>query len=34
MNTEPLVSIIINCYNGGAFVGDSINSVIKQNYKN
>lgn len=34
MNNEPLVSVIINCYNGESFVRDSISSVIKQNYKN
>jgi glycosyltransferase involved in cell wall biosynthesis len=34
MSSEPLVSVIINCFNGGQFVKDSIGSVLKQKYKN
>jgi len=29
---EPLVSVIIPCYNHGKFLGDALNSVIKQTY--
>ena len=31
---EPLVSIIMNCYNGEEYLPYSIESVIIQNYKN
>ncbi len=31
---QPLVSVIMNCYNGGKYVGKAIESVIAQNYKN
>jgi glycosyltransferase involved in cell wall biosynthesis len=31
---QPLVSIIMNCYNGEAYLKESIESVISQNYKN
>ena len=34
MNTEPLISVIMNCYNGAPFIKDSIKSVIDQNYQN
>lgn len=30
----PLVSIIINCYNGEAYLADAIKSVLLQTYKN
>jgi len=33
-NTQPLVSIIMNCYNGETYLQDSINSVLSQTYKN
>ena len=33
-NTNPLVSIIINCYNGEKFLFEALDSVIKQTYKN
>ena len=33
-NKQPLVSIIINCFNGEKFLKKSINSAIKQTYKN
>lgn len=33
-NNEPLVSVIINCYNGSEFLQDAINSVFEQSYKN
>ena len=33
-NNQPLVSIIINCYNGEAFLSECIESVLSQNYEN
>ena len=30
----PLVSIIMNCYNGEKFVGDAIESILAQTYEN
>ena len=33
-NNQPLVSVIMNCYNGEAYLSDSIKSVLNQNYKN
>lgn len=30
----PLVSVVMSCYNHGAFVADTIESVIGQSYKN
>ena len=34
LNDQPLVSIIINCYNGEEYLAESINSVLSQTYKN
>ena len=34
MSKNPLVSIIMNCHNGEKFLKKSLNSVIKQTYKN
>ena len=34
MKNEPLVSVIMNCYNGEEYLRDAINSVINQTYKN
>jgi len=34
MNNQPLVSIIMNCYNGEKFLRESINSVLSQTYQN
>ena len=34
MNEQPLVSIIMNCYNGETYLQESINSVLTQTYKN
>jgi len=33
-SNQPLVSIIINCYNGESFLDECIKSVINQSYKN
>jgi len=34
INNQPLVSIIINCFNGEAYLHDCIKSVLSQTYKN
>ena len=34
MSNQPLVSIIVNCYNGEKYLHESINSIINQTYKN
>ena len=34
MNKEPLVSIIMNCYNGEKYLEESLKSVINQSYQN
>ena len=31
---NPLVSIIMNCYNGDKYLKTSVNSILKQDYKN
>ena len=33
-NSQPLVSVIMNCYNGETYLRESINSIIAQTYKN
>ena len=33
-NNQPLVSVIMNCFNGERYLRDSIDSVISQTYKN
>ena len=33
MYNQPLVSVIINCHNGGIYIHEAINSVINQTYK-
>ena len=34
MSASPLVSIIINCYNGEKFLKECLDSIINQTYKN
>ena len=33
-NNQPLVSIIMNCYNGESYLPESIESLLSQSYKN
>ena len=33
-NNQPLVSIIMNCYNGEVYLAESVKSVLSQTYKN
>ena len=33
-NNKPLVSIIMNCYNGESYLSESIESLLSQSYKN
>ena len=33
-NLEPVVSIIMNCYNGEYYLREAIDSVIAQSYQN
>ena len=33
-NNQPLVSVIMNCFNGELFLKESIQSVINQTYQN
>ena len=34
MNNQPLVSVIMNCYNSDEFLNEAIESVLNQTYKN
>ena len=34
MKKKPLVSVIMNCHNGEKYLKDSVNSILKQSYKN
>ena len=34
ISSQPLVSIIINCFNGEIFLKDCLKSVLNQTYKN
>ena len=34
MNNQPLVSIIMNCYNGEKYLEESLKSIVDQRYKN
>ena len=33
-NKKPLISIIMNCYNGEKYLKKSLQSILKQSYKN
>ena len=33
-NSGPLISVIMNCYNGDKYLEKSINSLISQTYQN
>ena len=33
-NKKPLVSIIMNCFNGETYLNESIKSVLSQTYEN
>ena len=33
-NNCPLVSVIMNCYNGETYLADAIKSILLQTYKN
>ena len=34
MSNQPLVTIIVNCFNGELFLKDSLDSILSQTYKN
>ena len=34
MNNKPIISIIMNCYNGEAYLNEAINSITKQTFEN
>ena len=34
MNKDPLISIVMNCYNGEKYLEESLKSIINQTYKN
>ena len=34
ISEEPLVSILMNCYNGERYLRDSLDSIINQSYEN
>ena len=31
---KPLISVIVNCFNGAKYLKEAIDSVLNQNYKN
>jgi len=33
-NKEPLISIIVNCFNGERYLNECLNSILSQSYKN
>ena len=34
MNSQPLISIIMNCFNGEKYLKEAIDSIINQTYNN
>ena len=34
MKNEPLVSIIMNCFNGERYLNESLKSILDQSYQN
>ena len=34
MNSNPLVSIIVNCFNGEKYLNKALQSIVNQSYKN
>ena len=34
MSAEPLVSILMNCYNGEKYLREALDSILAQTYKN
>ena len=34
MSSKPLVSVIMNCFNGEEYLHEAVSSVIKQTYEN
>ena len=34
MNKQPLISIIVNCFNGETYLKDCLNSILAQSYEN
>ena len=34
MNKSPLISILMNCFNGEIFLQEAIESILKQSYDN
>ena len=34
MSNKPLVSVIMNCFNGEEYLHEAVSSVIKQTYEN
>ena len=34
MNFNPLISVIVNCYNGEKFLNKCIKSILNQTYEN
>ena len=33
-NKEPLISIIVNCFNGEKYLNECLESILSQSYKN